>query len=212
MVEGLIGVGKTTLVHRLAERLGGRAVLEAFEDNPFLPSFYRDPEGHALATQLFFLMSRFRQQEQLAQTELFSAATVADYLFDKDRLFAELTLCPSELTLYDQLFSTLAPQVPAPDLVIHLVADVDEVLRRIAARGRGYEQSITRRYLQDLDQAYRRFFARYTAAPVWTLDTSGVDLRDDGPAFSEVLDAARTGALPAPAQNLTLPGLGELPG
>jgi deoxyadenosine/deoxycytidine kinase len=196
VVEGVIGVGKTTLVHQLVRALGGRAVLEAFEDNPFLTAFYRDPDAHALSTQLFFLMSRFRQQEQLAQEDLFAPHTVADYLFDKDRIFAELNLGGAELGIYEQLFEVLRPRVPAPDLVVHLRADLDIVLERIRQRGRSYELDIDPGYLRALDAAYETFFAAYDAAPVVTVDTGTIDFRRPGPVFDAILEAIHTGAVP----------------
>lgn len=196
-VEGVIGVGKTTLVHRLAEALSGRPVLEEFDENPFLPAFYRDPEAHALSTQLFFLMSRFRQQAQLLQADLFTPSIVADYLFDKDRIFAELTLAGDERRLYERLFSVLAPRVPRPDLVIYLRADLVAILDRIRARGRTYEQDIDPGYLQDLAHAYERFFGDYEAAPVLTVDTERLDLREDGPSFQAILRKIRTGEGPS---------------
>lgn len=197
-VEGVIGVGKTTLVQRLTHALGGRAVLEGFEDNPFLEDFYRDREGHALSTQLFFLMARFRQQEELAQADLFRPHTLADYLFDKDRVFAAINLAPAELAIYDQLFEVLQPQVPTPDLVIHLRADVEVVLERIRYRGRPYELGIEAEYLLALERGYDALFGSYRGAPVLTVDTDRVDLRTDGPAFEALLRAARTGELPGP--------------
>lgn len=209
VVEGVIGVGKTTLVERLAGALDARVVLEEFEDNPFLPAFYEDPSSHALSTQLFFLMSRFRQQERLAQPELFQPATVADYLFDKDRIFAELTLGEAELGLYDRLFSVLGPRVPKPDLVIYLQAGVKTLVRRIRARGRPYEQGIDPGYLAALGEAYARFFGSYDRAAVLTVDTERVDLRQDGPVFRTILEAVRGGPVP---RKLGGPDPARLPG
>lgn len=196
VVEGVIGVGKTTLVRRLSERLDAWAVFEEFEDNPFLPAFYEDPRAHALSTQLFFLMSRFRQQEALLQPDLFRPHTVADYLFDKDRIFAELTLDPAERVVYEQLFRVLAPRVPRPDLVIYLRASADVILERIRRRGRVYEQSIELTYLEDLAASYARFFASYREAPMVVVDTGRADLRADS-TILDVLDAGiRGGPLP----------------
>lgn len=197
VVEGVIGVGKTTLVQQLGQRLGAREVLEEFESNPFLPRFYADREAHALSTQLFFLMSRFRQQERLAQGELFRPFTVADYLFAKDRIFAELTLAGAEMTIYDQLFEVLTPRVPRPDLVIYLRADIEVVLGRIAERGRDYEKDMDPGYIRDLGAAYDRFFARPQSAPVMVVDTGHVDLRREGPVLSAIEEAVRTGVIPS---------------
>lgn len=196
VVEGVIGVGKTTLVHQLARRLGARRVLERFEDNPFLAEFYEDPRSYALPTQLFFLMSRFRQQEALAQGDLFAQLTIADYMFDKDRLFALLTLETHELAIYEDLFSVLRPQVPQPDLVVFLRADPDETIRRIMDRGRAYERNIDPSYLVRVAEAYRSYFSRYTQCPVLTLDTSVIDLRADQAALDEIARAVTTGRRP----------------
>ncbi|MEO1336487.1 MAG: deoxynucleoside kinase, partial [Myxococcota bacterium] len=186
-----------------------RAVLESLDDNPFLADFYQDPERNALPTQLFFLMSRFQQQEQLAQGDLFAQTTIADYIFDKDRLFALQNLRGEELGIYEDLFSVLEPQVPKPDLVIHLRADIDEIMRRIADRGRSYERNMDAQYIERLAVAYHAFFARFDRCPVLTLDTSAVDLRADQAALAEVVKAVRTGRPPA-----TIPSevtLGETP-
>lgn len=196
VVEGVIGVGKTTLVHQLARALFGRTVLEEFEENPFLPDFYRDRRAYALSTQLFFLMSRFRQQEVLAQGDLFMQRTVSDYLFDKDRIFAQLTLESHELAIYEQLFDVLRPQIPQPDLVIFLKAEHDTVMRRIAHRGRDYEKDMDPDYIRDLAEAYGEFFAHYRDTPLLTIDTSRVDFRQPGPALDEVVQIVESGAVP----------------
>lgn len=213
VVEGVIGVGKTTLVQRLAARLGGRMVFEEFEENPFLPDFYRDREANAFSTQIFFLMSRFRQQELLAQGDLFHAHTLSDYMFDKDRLFAMLTLGSHERQLYERLFDVLRVQVPRPDLVLYLRADLGVVKSRIAARGRSYEANMDPEYLRALAAAYDQFFAGYTASPLITLDTSRVDLRADEATVEALVELIRTGgralpaSLPAVGETLPLPGL-----
>jgi deoxyguanosine kinase len=197
-VEGVIGVGKTTLVHRLARALSARVVLEEFEENPFLKEFYRDRRAYALSTQLFFLMSRYRQQEVLAQGDLFQQHTVSDYFFDKDRIFALLTLEAHELGVYDRLFEVLRPQVPTPDLVIYLKADHEVVMDRIARRGREYEQNMDPLYIRQLSQAYSEFFRTFRVAPVLTLDTSRVDLRQlDTPHFAELLSLVQRGEHPS---------------
>jgi len=192
-VEGVIGVGKTTLVKRLAERLGARTVFEQFEENPFLPDFYRDREAFAFSTQIFFLMSRFRQQEALAQGDLFQSYTLSDYFFDKDQIFALLTLESHELALYDRLFEVLRPHVPAPDLVIYLSADHEVVMERIAERGRPYERDMDPEYIRAVSSFYARFFREYRGCPVLTLDTSAIDLRNDDATLDRVERAVRTG-------------------
>lgn len=208
-VEGVIGVGKTTLVHRLAQRLDARVVLEEFEENPFLPDFYRDRRAYALSTQLFFLMSRYRQQEVLAQGELFQSRTIADYFFDKDRIFALLTLESHELAVYDRLFEVLRPQVPRPDLVIYLKADLDVVLARIAARDRSYERGMDPLYLRDLSGAYTEFFRSYRGAPVLTVDTTQIDFRADTRLFDRLTELVVAG-LPPNALAAELPSAAPL--
>lgn len=195
-VEGVIGVGKTTLVHRLARSLSGRVVLEEFEENPFLPNFYRDRRAFALSTQLFFLMSRYRQQEVLAQGDLFHQRTVSDYFFDKDRIFALLTLEEHELGVYDRLFEVLRPQVPVPDLVIYLKADHEVVMDRIRQRGREYEMNMDPLYIRQLAMAYGDFFRSFRAAPVLTIDTTRIDLRQEAPHFPELLSLIERGSAP----------------
>lgn len=198
-VEGVIGVGKTTLVNKLAAKLSGRTVFEEFEENPFLPHFYRDREAFAFSTQIFFLMSRFRQQDILAQGDLFKKYTFSDYLFDKDRIFAVLTLESHELALYERLFDVLRGQVPRPDLVIYLKADLDVVLDRIEARGRSYERGMDPEYIRALGEAYQRFFATYDECPVLTVDTTRFDLRTDDRALNRIANIVQ--GLPQDAQN-----------
>jgi deoxyadenosine/deoxycytidine kinase len=173
-VEGCIGVGKTTLTHLLSKTLGAKTVLEVVEENPFLADFYKDQKAHAFKTQMFFLLSRFKQQEALQQGDLFDGVVVSDYLFAKDRIFAELTLSPSEMALYDQIFRALHDRLRSPDLVIYLHAPMDVILERIARRGRSFEKDIDRGYLESLVDAYGRFFSSYAESPVLMVDT--VDL------------------------------------
>ena len=175
VVEGPIGVGKTSLVDLLAERLAARTLLEVAEDNPFLPTFYRDPRRYAFQTQLWFLLNRFRQQQELAQFDLFRQTLLADYLFAKDKIFAYLTLEDNELALYERVHGLLQVRVPTPDLVIFLQATTDALLQRIAIRGKGYEREIDRKYLDDLNAAYTHFFFHYTASPLLVVNTSDID-------------------------------------
>jgi deoxyguanosine kinase len=176
VIEGPIGVGKTTLTRAFSRKLGAREVFEVFEENPFLPSFYEDRRRWAFQTQSFFLLSRFRQQLELAQEELFHRRTVADYLFAKDRIFATLTLDDAELSLYDKMFEALAPRLAKPDVVVYLRARIDVLLERIARRGRAYEANFDRGYLAELAHAYDHFFARYREAPLVIADTTDLDL------------------------------------
>ena len=178
VVEGPIGVGKTTLVRALAERLDARTVLEVFEENPFLARFYEDRERYAFPTEMFFLMSRFQQQELFAQEDLLRRFAVSDYLFEKCRLFASFTLDSSEYALFAQMYDVLSRQVPTPDLVLHLHAPVATLLDRIATRGRDYERGIERSYLETLDQRYHALFRQQASTAVLSIDTSEVDFRD----------------------------------
>ncbi len=175
-VEGPIGVGKTTLARKLAERYGGQTLLEAPEENPFLPRFYENPRPNALATQLFFLLQRVRQLKTLRQGDLFAPVRVADYIVEKDRLFAELTLEGEELRLYEQVAAQLLDEAPVPDLVIYLQAPVNVLLERIAARGVPYEANLDARYLHRLVAAYTRFFYNYEAAPLVIVNAAEIDL------------------------------------
>jgi deoxyguanosine kinase len=175
VVEGPIGVGKTSLARRLARSFGSELVLEQAEENPFLARFYANPRAAAFPTQLFFLFQRTRQLEDIRQHDLFERVRVADYLLDKDRLFAQLTLDEQEFGLYEQVYARLAIDAPVPDLVIYLQAPVDVLLERIARRGIRYEQQIERAYLERLQDAYKRFFHAYDAAPLLIVNAAQAD-------------------------------------
>lgn len=175
MVEGPIGVGKTSLARRLADSLGSELLLEKAEENPFLERFYHDPRAAALPAQLFFLLQRAEELRGLRQADLFQPRLVADYLFEKDRVFAELNLDEPEFQLYDKVYQQLAPEVPTPDLVIYLQAPVDVLQRRIAQRGIVYEQRISADYLSRLSEAYIRFFYHYDHSPLLIINTSDIN-------------------------------------
>ena len=176
VVEGPIGVGKTSLARRLAKSFGSELVLEQGDENPFLERFYRNPRAAAFQTQLYFLFQRARQIQDLRQADLFERVRVADYLLDKDRLFARLTLDDEEFALYEQVYERLAIDAPVPDLVVYLQAPVEILLERIARRGIQYEQIIERRYLERLVESYSRFFLEYDVAPVLMVNASEIDL------------------------------------
>jgi len=174
-VEGVIGVGKTSLARLLAERSQARLVLEEVEENPFLKDFYRDRAQYAFQTQMHFLFSRFQQQRSLRQMELFSERMVADYLFQKDRIFASLNLSERELALYDKMVGWLELDVMKPDVVVYLQAGTETLLDRISRRGRPYERDIERAYLAALNEAYNHFFFHYVEAPLLVVNTDSID-------------------------------------
>ena len=175
VTDGPLGVGKTSLTTLLAKELGAHLVLEQAEENPFLAHFYRDPARYRFQTQMFFLLSRFSQHQEMAQPDLFTRNTISDYLFDKDRIFAYLNLDENELALYEQVYKILEPKIIRPDLVIFLQADADTLLRRIKQRGRPYEKEISPDYLSSVNEAYNQFFFRYTDTPLLVINTSDID-------------------------------------
>lgn len=189
-VEGPIGAGKTSLVKRLAERFRGTRVLEDV-DNPFLPEFYKDKKGSAFQCQLFFLLSRYDQQRKIAQRDLFSDLVVADYSFQKDKIYAYLTLDDSELLIYNKLFDVLAEQVPVPDLVIYLQGNIDTLIKRLRKRGKDYEKSVTTAYVQEVSEAYAHYFYHYSGTPLLVVNTSEIDFVHDDAHFEDLVDQIR---------------------
>jgi deoxyguanosine kinase len=185
-VDGPIGVGKTTLVELLARRYEGVKILEDV-DNPFLPDFYQDRPGAAFQTELYFLLSRYKQQQEIAQRELFDKLLVADYTFQKNRIFAYLNLSDDELMLFDKLFALLEPQVPVPDLVIHLVADVGTCVERIRRRSRSFEKAISEEYLSELIDAYNHYYHYYDRSPLLVVDTRHLNFPQRPEDFDELL-------------------------
>lgn len=187
VVEGPIGVGKTSLARRLAEHIGATALLEKPDENPFLAKFYQDPPRYALATQLFFLFQRDSEVRELSQMDMFSERTVADYLLEKDPLFARLNLNDAEFSLYQKIYQSLKSQAPVPDLVIYLQADSGVLIERVRRRANGYEQTITDEYLLRLAQSYSDFFYHYDAAPVLTVNNEHLNFVDGEDDFNLLL-------------------------
>jgi len=175
VIEGPIGVGKTSLAGLLAKEFNARMVVEEPEENPFLKQFYQDRKKYAFQTQLFFLLNRFQQQKEIAQLDLFNQVTVSDYLFAKDRIFASINLDDHELALYTQIYQLLNGQIPTPDLIIFLQAKPEILLHRIRSRGHSYEKEIELDYLKILTEAYNYYFFHYDQSPLLIVDTSEID-------------------------------------
>ncbi|HRU39800.1 MAG TPA: deoxynucleoside kinase [Candidatus Goldiibacteriota bacterium] len=189
-IEGVLGVGKTSFAKQLAQDLSAKLVLEEVDNNPFLDRFYKDMKGHALQTQLFFLLSRARQQEPLSQMDLFSRRIVADYLIEKDRIFAYVTLDENELALYEKIFSVVVNEgkMLKPDLVVYLQASVEILLERIKRRGRVFEKNIPKDYIHNLTQAYNHYFSHFTGCPLVIVNTDDVDFVNDRTAYKNIKD------------------------
>jgi len=174
-VEGVVGVGKTAVVQRLAERLDARTVLEEWGQNPFLKPFYDGVSGAAFQAELFFLLSRHRQQQELLQRQLFVQGTLCDYVFERSKIFAYLNLEDSELLIYEKLYTLLAEVVPRPDLVIYLQAPTEVLMKRIRQRGRPEESRLSEEYLAEVNRAYNHYFFHYTQTPLLVVNTAEAD-------------------------------------
>jgi deoxyadenosine/deoxycytidine kinase len=185
-VEGVIGVGKTTLATLLAKKWGAHLKLEVVEENPFLAQFYADMRAYAFQTQLFFLLSRHRQQVDLKQYDLFMERVVSDYMFAKDRIFANITLDDNELALYTRLAELLERDVPKPDVVVYLQASVDVLMERVRKRGRRFERDMSREYLLALTEAYNHFFFHYKDTPLIVVNTNDIDFVENTADFEEL--------------------------
>jgi len=195
-IEGPIGVGKTTLSKMLSSHYGGRLVMERHDDNPFLPKFYKDRKRYAFQTQLFFLLSRFAQQQEFFSGELLATHVVSDYFFPKDRIFATLNLDNDELALYDHVATLLEKSIPLPDLVIYLTAAPEVLMGRIHKRSRGYEKNFDVEYLRGLCQAYSKYFFHFNQTPLLVINTENVDFSVEPEQFSmllEIIENAKSG-------------------
>ena len=190
-IEGPIGVGKTSLANLMSKELSARLVREEFDENPFLPDFYKDPERFAFQTQLFFLLQRYRQQQELRQVDMFQKLLVTDYMFVKDRLFASLNLGEKEMQLYDTVANLLERNIIKPDLVIYLQADTDTLMKNIALRGREMETDITYEYIDALSQVYTEYFFRYQDTPLVIINTNNIDFVHNEDDLKEVIKYIR---------------------
>lgn len=186
-IEGVIGVGKTSLALQLVDAIGGRLFLEEFEENPFLEEFYKDPEHYAFQTQIYFLLSRYRQQEQIMQYDLFEHRIIADYMFNKDRIFATLNLNEKEMSLYNMVANILEKKIVKPDLAIYLRASTDRLMRLIQSRGRKYEKNIQRDYIDALNRLYDEYFWNYAGTPLLIINTENLDFVNNETHFKQVL-------------------------
>lgn len=185
-IEGVIGAGKTTLAKKLSEKLNSKLVLEEFEANPFLENFYEDRKRYAFQTQMFFLINRYKQQEQLNQEDLFSDFLVADYIFDKDKIFAYLNLKGDEVKLYESIFPLLQRDLRKPDLVVFLQSSVDRLMHNIKNRARKIERNITRNYISELSEAYNNFFFKYNNTKLLIVNTTDIDFVNNAKDFEEL--------------------------
>ncbi len=192
VVEGPIGVGKTTLARKLAESFGSELMLEGAAENPFMAKFYENPRTAALPTQLFFLLQRARQMQDMRQADMFNPVRVADFLMEKDHLFAELTLDADELRLYEQVYEQLTFDVPVPDLVIYLQAPVEVLLERISHRGVHYERLIEASYLERLSEAYIDFFYHYSEAPLLIVNAKDINFADNDKDYQQLLQQVKS--------------------
>lgn len=190
-IEGPIGVGKTSLANLLAEKLGARKVLEDFEDNPFLADFYEEPERFAFQTQLFFLLQRYQQQQELRQVDIFHNLLITDYMFIKDRLFASLNLNEKEMNLYDTIANLLEKNVINPDMVIYLQADTDTLVKNINKRQRTFEVNISYEYIDGLNEVYNEYFFRYQDTPLVIINTNNIDFVNNSKDLEEVIQCIR---------------------
>ena len=191
VIEGTIGVGKTSLAHILSNELKAKLILEEFEDNPFLVDFYKDQKRYAFQAQLFFLLSRYRQQNEFQQTEIFTRSIVSDYMFMKDRIFAALNLDDKEMTLYNNVANILEKNIVYPDLIIFLQSETERLIENIKKRGRQYELNMDWNYIDSLNQMYNEFFFRYDKCSVLIINTNDIDFVNNKNDLKEIMDIIR---------------------
>ncbi len=186
-IDGVIGVGKTTLTNMIVERFAGKAIYEEVEENPFLVEFYEDPKRYAFQVQMFFLLGRYRQQQEIPQRELFHQIIVADYTFYKDKIFAYLNLEDRELFLYEKIVTLLERDIPRPDLVVYLKSTPDRLMQNIQKRGRTFERNMSFDYIQSLNKAYNNFFNHYNETPLLIINTTTMDFVNNKADFEQIL-------------------------
>lgn len=191
-IEGPIGVGKSSLAELIAKEFNGRTLIEAVDANPFLSKFYEDIKKYALQTQLFFLLSRYQQQKDMFQQELFQSVVISDYLFAKDRIFAYLNLDENELALYEQVYRLLDTRIPKPDLVIYLQASTNVLLDRIGIRNKDYEKNVKEEYLEKLIDSYNRYFFYYTDTPLLVVNTTDIDFVNNKDDLAKLVKEIKT--------------------
>ncbi len=186
-IEGVIGAGKTTLAQMLSEKLNARLVLERFDENPFLAKFYEDVDRYAFQTQIFFLLSRYKQQQELFQADLFNSHIVSDYIFEKDKIFAYLTLKDEELKLYETVVTAIEKSIPQPDLVVYLQSSTERLMNNIRKRARKMEEKMSEEYIRDLNEAYNYFFFRYKSSPLLIVKATDIDFVGNKDDFEELI-------------------------
>ena len=190
-IEGTIGVGKTSLAKLIADEMDTKTVLEKFEENPFLSNFYSDKKRYAMQTQLFFLLSRYKQHQDLQQMDMFTNAIVSDYMFDKDRLFAALNLTDMELDLYSRIANELQKNIVYPDLIIFLQSETDRLMHNIKIRGRAFEEDMDWKYIDELNQIYNEYFFRYDKGPLVIINTNDIDFVNNLDDLKAIIDFIR---------------------